>query len=300
MLSLTERFRLPVFSQPTQGKLVFQDQSRAVRRDVDMATMAGALRISGGVQAITDALMAELPPLVMRFNTRVTGLRSIDVQGVGDQIDVTVQSGANQTVERFSAVIVAAPPRVVARDITLEFDGGAALGKYLATVPTWMAGQAKIVAVYRAPFWRNLGLNGDAISHAGPMSEVHDASAGAICADGNEHGALFGFITPKPDWDPKFVQTAALDQLCELFGKEAQAPIKMLYQNWSADKNTATRADQQHLQAHPRYGLPQQIAMGLPRHVALAGTEMAAHDGGFLEGAVNAGAHAANQILNYF
>ncbi|MEM1154111.1 MAG: hypothetical protein AAGI44_08210 [Pseudomonadota bacterium] len=46
----------------------------------------------------------------------------------------------------------------------------------LGGVPTWMAGQAKVVAVYESPFWRDSGFSGDAMSRKGPLIEIHDAS----------------------------------------------------------------------------------------------------------------------------
>ncbi|HKL70984.1 MAG TPA: amine oxidase, partial [Salibaculum sp.] len=42
----------------------------------------------------------------------------------------------------------------------------------VADVPSWLAGQAKLVAAYPAPFWRAEVLNGDAISHRGPLAEI--------------------------------------------------------------------------------------------------------------------------------
>ncbi|KFA90172.1 hypothetical protein Q664_29805 [Archangium violaceum Cb vi76] len=51
---------------------------------------------------------------------------------------------------------------------------------------TWMAPHAKYVAVFDEPFWRRLGLSGEARSRVGPLAEVHDAS------DCGGEAALFG------------------------------------------------------------------------------------------------------------
>lgn len=64
----------------------------------------------------------------------------------------------------------------------------------LRSVKTWMAGQAKALAVYDTPFWRDNGLSGDASSRRGPMVEIHDASP----ATGGPYG-LFGFIGVPPE-----------------------------------------------------------------------------------------------------
>ena len=52
-----------------------------------------------------------------------------------------------------------------------------------------MGGITKVVARYADAFWRRSGLSGSAISHVGPMREVHDMSG----VDGVP-GALFGFV----------------------------------------------------------------------------------------------------------
>lgn len=54
--------------------------------------------------------------------------------------------------------------------------------------PTWMAGHAKVVAIYERPFWRDSGLSGFVSSRVGPLQEIHDASPEA------GSGALFGFL----------------------------------------------------------------------------------------------------------
>ena len=114
----------------------------------------------------------------------------------------------------------------------------AGLGVTVPDVPTWMAGQAKLVATYPAPFWRAEGLNGDAISHRGPLAEIHDASP----ADAGT-GVLFGFAHPGAARQPDF-QDAALDQLGRLFGPEAATPDEVIVKDWSTDLATATPADQ--------------------------------------------------------
>ncbi|GAA3332831.1 hypothetical protein GCM10020331_094480 [Ectobacillus funiculus] len=58
--------------------------------------------------------------------------------------------------------------------------------------PTWMAGQAKVVAVYDRPFWRELGLSGYVLSAVGPLEEIYDASPN------KGPGALFGFFGMPP------------------------------------------------------------------------------------------------------
>ncbi|NRB35826.1 MAG: FAD-dependent oxidoreductase [Rhodobacteraceae bacterium] len=287
MLALATRFGGRVFDQPTEGNLVFQDQAGAVRRDLTMATMGGALRLNGGVQILTDGLRATLPTKAMKVNTQIKG-----IQDMGDHIEIAGQHGAEMFYERFASVIVAVPPRVVARDIALGWNGGQHVAAHLAAIPTWMAGHAKLIAVYDTPFWRAMGLNGDAISHSGPLSEIHDASP----MDASQ-GALFGFLTVGAAWHPDQVTQAALSQLSELFGEEAAAPRDVLYQNWSVEGETAAQEDLAPLDGHPDYGMPDALYGYVPPRVHFAGAELAPSDGGFLEGALASAEQAAQAAL---
>jgi monoamine oxidase len=85
-----------------------------------------------------------------------------------------------------------------------------------------MAGHAKLVAVYAQPFWRDAGLNGDAISHRSPLAEIHDASPAHA-----REGALFGFAFPRAA-RPLDFSDAAIAQLARLFGPGEAAQRDMI------------------------------------------------------------------------
>lgn len=264
MLALLDRLGLPHFDQYATGQLVFEDAAGAIRRDLDFATMGGALRVTGGLARVTDALCA---PLDARLRLSCT------VQHISpDASGVTLQTSDGRL--RAAQVVLALPPRLVA-----------SLGVVVPDVPTWMAGHAKLVATYPAPFWRDAGLNGDAISHLGPLVEIHDATP----ADA-QTGALFGFARPGAAQQPEF-EAAATAQLARLFGPQAAAPDQVIIKDWSVDPATATLVDRTPTAGHPAY----RALQGTDRLI-FAGTETAASDGGFLEGAL-AAADAAYRTL---
>ncbi|MCA1776165.1 MAG: FAD-dependent oxidoreductase [Loktanella sp.] len=266
MLALLDRLRLDAFPQHATGRLVFEDAAGAIRRDLDFATMGGALRIDGGLARVTDALAGELGGS-LRLSCPVRGVTE-------DSTGVTV-STAHDTI-RADRVVLALPPRLAAR-----------LGVIVPDVPTWMAGQAKLVATYPGPFWRAQGLSGDAISHRGPLAEIHDASP----SDAGT-GALFGFAHPGAARDPGF-RDAALAQLGRLFGQSAAAPDALFVKDWSIDPDTATPADQTPLAGHPAYR-----ALPPTRRLTFAGSEAAPENGGFLEGALAAAETAYSQLMH--
>ncbi len=174
---------------------------------------------------------------------------------------------------RAARVVLAMPLRLAA-----------GLGVSVPDAPTWMAGHAKLVATYPTAFWRSMGLNGDAISHCGPLAEIHDASP-----VGGETGALFGFAHVGAARRPGF-RDAAIAQLARLFGPGAATPDEVIIKDWSTDTVTATHADLNPPPRHPTYN-----ALPPTRRLIIAGTEVSREDGGFLEGALAAAeaAHAA-------
>ncbi|WP_170477062.1 flavin monoamine oxidase family protein [Ruegeria arenilitoris] len=256
MLALLNKLGLRVFPQHSDGRLVFEDAQGNVRRDLDLATMGGALRVAGGLAQITDALAQRLGDK-LRLEHPVR--RVIEEDGC-----VTL-SGDGFSL-RADRVVLALPPRLAAQ-----------MGVVVPDVPTWMAGHTKFLAVYNTPFWRGAGLNGDAISHQGPLAEIHDASP----LDGTE-GALFGFAVPGAARQSGF-EALAVTQLGRLFGPEAADPRAVFFKDWSADTATATSADLKPPTSHPEYG-----ALTPSQRVIFAGTETAPSHGGFLEGALEA------------
>ncbi len=265
VLDLAANLGMRTFPQESDGRLVFEDAQGNVRRDLDFATMGGALRVAGGLARITDALAQQLGDTLRLDHT---------VQRVHEDDGYVTVSGDGFSLCA-GRVVLALPPRLAAQ-----------MGVGVPDVPTWMAGHTKLVAVYDTPFWRGMGLNGDAISHRGPLAEIHDASP----MDGTE-GAIFGFGVPGAARKSGF-EALAVAQLGRLFGPEAAYPRNVFVKDWSADGATATSADLKPINSHPVYG-----ALTPSPRVTFAGTETAPSDGGFLEGALEAAEAAHRQLL---
>lgn len=268
MLALIESLGLTTSAQYASGRLVFEDAFGRVRRDLEFATMGGALRVEGGLARVTDALASGLGDR-LRLAVRVHR-----VLEEADGVWVLMAEGQM----RARQVILALPPRLVA-----------GLGVAVPDAPTWMAGHAKLVATYPTAFWRENGLNGDAISHRGPLAEIHDASH-----VGAKVGALFGFAQVGAARQPGFRDTAVA-QLVRLFGQDAATPDSVFIKDWSTDPATATEADLTPLSDHPTYN-----ALPPSRRLIFAGTETSHDNGGFLEGALAAAeaAHAALGLVS--
>ncbi|WP_439143917.1 flavin monoamine oxidase family protein [Planktotalea sp.] len=281
MAALIQRFGLKTFEQYATGDLIFEDERGQVQRGAGLSSMAGSWRVSGGLSALIDALVEQIPQSKRALNSEVSAL-SYD----GSKIRARFRGETSS----FDKVVFAMPPRLAAQ-VTFEPPLPDSARSAMANVPTWMAGQAKAVAVYDTAFWREAGLSGDAMSRRGPMVEIHDASpktAGPY--------ALFGFIgvSPRDRADEHALRGHIIAQLVRLFGEVAAEPKALFIKDWAFDPRTATQADQAPMYAHPTYGSPRNLSGLWDGHLIFSGTEVADQFGGYLEGAL----HAADRTFN--
>ncbi|MEM7270406.1 MAG: FAD-dependent oxidoreductase [Pseudomonadota bacterium] len=285
--ALAERLGLTIFEQHSKGRLVFQAADGSIRRDLDMAPMAGSLRIAGGLQGLVDGLAARIGPDRIQTGRRLTGIAAS-----GQQIAAELADGDRLLADQ---VVLAAPPRLLEASFDFTPHLPTQAKATMRAIPTWMAGHAKVMAVYDRPFWREAGLNGDAISHLGPLAEIHDASS----ADGSL-GALFGFVgVPAAQRvDQQALLTAAAQQLGALFGPEAAAPRALHLEDWARDQLTATEDDKTPPASHPDYR-PLPSLQGLwGGRLHITSSELAPAFGGFIEGALEAAAATASALTN--
>lgn len=138
------------------------------------------------------------------------------------------------------------------------------------------------------------GLSGSAVSQAGPLAEVHDASD----AEGRQ-AALFGFLGVPVAWRRRMGRqaliAASVAQLGRLFGAQALTPQTVVLQDWAGCAETATPADASPASAHPA-----PMSTALPARwrdrIHLAGSEFAPDFPGYLEGAVLAAERAVDAL----
>ena len=283
MDALVHHFELRKFDQFASGSLTFENEKGHVERGRGYPSMAGSYRLEGGFGALVDALTATLPPERLHLSKQITAL--------SQSTDSIVATTAN---DRFTAkrAVLALPLRL-AKQITFSPALPETAQEFMQSTATWMAGQAKVIALYNTPFWRDDGLSGDAMSRRGPMVEIHDASP----ADGGPY-ALFGFIgiAAQARSDAPALKKAITDQFVRLFGPKAAKPNAMILKDWAFDPLTSTAADTQPVYAQPTYGLSSAMHGLMDGRLIFAGTEAAAQFGGYLEGALEAAENARELI----
>ncbi len=262
-----------------------------VQRGAGFASMQGSLRMEGGFSRLIQGLAQQLPSSKFLLGARVDR-----VAQAASGIALSVNTAEGPFVVRAQRVVLALPPRVIQESIEFLPALPPDVARALRAIPTWMAGQAKVVAAYERPHWRDAQLSGDAMSRIGPLVEIHDASP---CVGGPF--AVFGFVGVLPE-ARRGQQDQVLDlsrrQLGRLFGEPMLQPTALVLEDWSLAAFTATPLDQGPAPHHPDYGFPRALEGLWDNDLHFAGTEMARTSGGFLEGALEAAEQAVWRLEN--
>jgi monoamine oxidase len=277
--ALVAELGLRAFPQHMDGALMWEESPGTCTRFDGGAPMDGSMRLAGGLQALITALADDGGGECVELEKRVTALR---VAGQVVEVDA-VDAGGTATTHTAARVISTLPPRLLARTVAFDPPLPSEVLANWVSVPTWMAGQAKVIAVYERAFWREAGLSGEARSRVGPMVEIHDASAEAGLP------ALSGFVGVPAEargGAGPGITDAAVAQLERLFGPDAAHPVACLYKDWATDPLVATPDDVAPLLAHPAYGRHMPPPQPWANHLVMAGTEAAREQGGYMEGAL--------------
>ncbi len=294
MLALIEELGLSqqVFFQSGNGAAIYEDNQGNIQRGIVGISMAGAYRLRGGIQQLTNTLASHLSAEHVLCNAVLEQVKFIE-QGVSCNLKLVDED--KQIHSKY--IIVAMPPRVALANIEFTPAFSDARLQQLNAIATWMAGHAKLVCVYAEKFWQQQGMSGDVISHRGPLQEIHDASS----EDGTLN-ALFGFVGVPPVHRKnrqQEIKSLALAQLGRLFGDEATHPIAVHLQDWSAEIYTATQYDQEIQRFHPANNIAYVQEPGWNKQLIWSGTEAADYsmqNNGFLEGALEASMHAISLL----
>ncbi|MGG4217864.1 FAD-dependent oxidoreductase [Paenibacillus jamilae] len=290
MNQLVEELNLQTFEQFNEGRMLLERSRNEPPQQYDLSAeaMEYSLRFIGGVRSLIDALVAKIPSEAIYLNTKVTSIHQ------ENDSRVKIQTDAGNFYA--SSVIIALPPRIVEQNIAFFPELSSELKLNLKNKPTWMSGQAKAIAVYDSPFWRDQGLSGFVSSWVGPLREIHDASPST------GSGALFGFFglpaNARLNVGKEQLLELVLEQLTRLFGSAAKHVTGILYKDWSFDEHTAVAEDTAPLLDYPSYG-PIIDEKGSLQNIYFAGTETAYRQGGHLEGALRSAERVVNEVIKH-
>ena len=296
--ALVERFGIAVHPQHLAGDAMYQETSGAQRLDGNPIDVPSG-RFVSGAQAVTEALADALPSGTVLLKTAASSVAvsadGVTVDAVTASADVAVDPVTAKDSEPRSLVgrhvIVALPPALAAADLQFEPPLPDRLAGLLAATPVWMGAVTKVVAVYDQPFWRKEGLSGSAISHIGPMREIHDMSG----PDGSP-AAIFGFVPGTGAGAPTVTDADVRHQLGQIFGPQGADPAELHIQDWRQERWTSP-PDVERMTAYQTYGhalFREPVADG---RLFFASTETATESPGHIEGALAAAERAVTAIL---
>jgi monoamine oxidase len=239
-------------------------------------------RMMGGVQPLAEKLCASLGNAV-RLGQPV---RAIAQSSSG--VIVTAES----TVVSARRAIVALPPTLAGR---IAYDPPMPAGRDQLTQRVPQGTAIKCLGVYETPFWRADGLTGQAVSDEGPVHVTFDASPA-----GGRPGVLMGFIegnaarrlASAPESERR---AAVLRCFGRYFGHRADRPIHYVDKAWSEDPwSRGCYAGYFPTGVWTSFGKDLREPVG---RIHWAGTETATEWNGYIEGAVQSGERAAEEVL---
>ena len=239
-------------------------------------------RLVGGAQQVCERLAAELGDAV-RLGAPVDRIEH-DADGV-----VVRGAGADTTARRVTVAL--APATVIPIAFAPQLPPAREALDQRMPMGTYMKG----VAVYERAWWRDRGLSGLAFADPGPVQMVVDDSP-----PGGEPGVLVAFVTGAPARDigrlgPERRQQAVIGALTRLFGQEAAAPSAYRELNWTEEPwSRGGPAGVMSPGAVTTVGPALREPVG---RVHWAGTETATEWSGYMDGGVQAGERAAQEVL---
>ncbi|MCZ6807099.1 MAG: FAD-dependent oxidoreductase, partial [Deltaproteobacteria bacterium] len=239
-------------------------------------------RFVSGAQSISLGLAQELGDAVMLGKP----VRKI----VQKQGGVEVVTDDDLIEGRY--VIVSVPPALAGR---IDYEPGVSVGRDQMTQRFAMGATVKVLVTYERAFWREAGYSGEVVSSDGPFSVVYDNTS----HDGKQ-AALVGFIVGKHarQWSSQPVadrERRVLAAFARYFGDEARLCQEYHELDWGAEPWS---------RGCPVGGLPPGVLTNSFAHlrrpegrIHWAGTESATEWMGYMEGAIQSGERAADEVL---
>jgi monoamine oxidase len=239
-------------------------------------------RFIGGAQQISEHLARPLGKRLI-FEAPV---RSIEQNDAG----VRVRTSRGDCIGR--QVIVAIPPTLAGR---IDYTPTLPALRDQLTQRMPMGSVIKCVAVYETAFWRKAGFSGEFLSDGDPVRLCFDE-----CSHDAKQAALVGFMLGRSAREycerPEIERReAALQSFARAFGPEARNCIAYADKNWIEDRWSGGG----YVGLMPPGALTEcGDALRKPcGRIHWAGTETATRWAGYMDGALEAGERAANEVV---
>ncbi len=239
-------------------------------------------RLVGGMWQIAPAMAQELGDAV------VTGVPVVRIHQDADGVRVLTPRGEHVA----DRVVVAMPPMLAGR-IAYEPILPSSRDQLSQRMP--MGATIKCVAVYDRAFWREQGFSGEVVCDGAPLSAVFDD-----CSADGTHFALLGLSVGAaarrfgrlPEAE-RSKQVAAC--LVRWFGEQAAEPVAYGDFDWSAER--WTRGAPVGVMQPGAWAVAGPALRKPTGRIHWSGTESARVWTGYMEGALESGERAADEVL---
>ena len=267
-------------------------------RDI-VGPLATESRLAGGAQRICLVLADELAPHI--HLSRQVARIDHDDRGV-TVLCKAAASGADaphDDTSKFSSrfTILALAPAMYHR---ITISPSLPAGRMQLQASQKLTPVIKLAFAYAEPFWRVRGLSGEAYQVRGLVRAVVDVSA-----PGGEQPALLCFVVgdaarAASSWSPDDRRAAVLAELVALFGEPAGQPTHWVEKDWLRDPYSpgcvaiagpAAQASEIGLFPSPR------VLREPFGRIHMAGTETAQRWPSYMDGAIESGERAADEVL---
>lgn len=282
--ALAAELGIPIHQQHLGGNAMYQDPNGTRELEGNPLDVPSA-RFSKGADSLARAAAQALPKGVIEFNTAASHIERHSATA-----DLAVTTTHGEIPARH--VVLAIPPALATSSITFDPPLPERLAQLAEATPVWMGSTTKVVIRYPDSFWRRRGLSGSAMSHVGPIRELHDMSGPAAVP-----AALFGFCQARSVGEPTVTEREIVDQLVEIFGADAAAPDDVIICDWRHERFTSPPSAE-HMNDYQTYGheLFQKPAMNGRLH--WTSTETSRHSPGHIEGALEAAERTSTAIIS--
>ncbi len=290
-----KRLKIQTFDQYETGDAILDLQADGPVHRRHLPGQDGIARISGGPQSLIDKLSLKLEAGAIRTAHRVT---KIEPDETGLKLTALVKDPNKQLSLRARRVVVSAPLRIARQNIDWSEQLSVDVLEKMNDTPTWMAKQAKAVAIYDQAFWRQAGLSGRVASQAGPLTEIHDH-----CSTDGSSAALFGFI----GWTHQIrrsreheLKNLIKDQLVRCFGDQAGRYSALHIKDWAASNTICSKQDLTSPPAHPEIISDRLRASHFDGRLFFCVSETSTVSPGLIEGAFTAAQSTATRLIAEF
>ncbi len=238
-------------------------------------------RFIGGAQQISEHLAEPLGKRLI-LDAPVLSIEQTDSS-------VRVRTARGDCIGR--QVIVSIPPTLAGR---IDYAPSLPSLRDQLTQRMPMGSVIKCVAVYESPFWRKAGLSGEFLSDRDPIRLCFDE-----CSHDTRQAALVGFMLGRSAREhceqPEERRDAALGSFARAFGPKARDCVAYADKNWIEDRwSGGGYAGLMPPGALTECGDALRKPCG---RIHWAGTETATRWAGYMDGALEAGERAANEVV---